>query len=83
MIEHYKIGHYQLIKKIALTKKPLIISTGMSDIEEIAGLCQDKGVTLIEDCAHSFGATLNNMPSGLFGDAGVYSFYTFCVVFLC
>ena len=30
-----EIGHYQLIKKIALTKKPLIISTGMSDIKEI------------------------------------------------
>lgn len=30
-----EIGHYQLIKKIAFTKKPLIISTGMSNIEEI------------------------------------------------
>ena len=30
-----EIGHYQLIKKIALTKKPLIISTGMSSIKEI------------------------------------------------
>ena len=29
----------------------------------------------MEDCAHSFGSTLNGKHSGLFGDAGVYSFY--------
>jgi dTDP-4-amino-4,6-dideoxygalactose transaminase len=31
---------------------------------------------LLEDCAHSFGATLNGKSSGLFGNAGVYSFYS-------
>ena len=45
------------------------------DIESIAALCEDENIILLEDCAHSFGATLNNNHSGLFGDAGVYSFY--------
>lgn len=45
------------------------------DIEEIAKVCKKENIILIEDCAHSFGATLNNKHSGLFGDAGVYSFY--------
>lgn len=45
------------------------------DIKEIASLCKDENITLIEDCAHSFGATLEGNHSGLFGDAGVYSFY--------
>ena len=45
------------------------------DIEEIAQLCKDENIILLEDCAHSFGATLNDKHSGLFGDAGVYSFY--------
>ena len=31
---------------------------------------------MLEDCAHSFGSTYNNKHSGLFGDAGVYSFYS-------
>ena len=45
------------------------------DIESIAKLCKEKGVTLIEDCAHSLGSTLNGKHTGLFGDAGVYSLY--------
>jgi perosamine synthetase len=45
------------------------------DIEEIARLCQEKGVALIEDCAHSLGSMLNGKHTGLFGDAGVYSLY--------
>ena len=45
------------------------------DIEEIAKLCKKENIILLEDCAHSFGATLRGKHSGLFGDAGVYSFY--------
>jgi len=45
------------------------------DIESIAKLCEETGVTLIEDCAHSLGSTLNGKHTGLFGDAGVYSLY--------
>jgi len=45
------------------------------DIAEIALLCKNENIILLEDCAHSFGATLNDKHSGLFGDAGVYSFY--------
>jgi len=45
------------------------------DIIEIAKLCKDKGVALIEDCAHSLGSTLNGKHTGTFGDAGVYSLY--------
>ena len=45
------------------------------DIEEIARLCKNKGVALVEDCAHSLGSTLNGKHTGTFGDAGVYSLY--------
>tara|TARA_B100000315_G_scaffold151845_1_gene140659 strand:+ start:4320 stop:5381 length:1062 start_codon:yes stop_codon:yes gene_type:complete len=45
------------------------------DIEEIAVLCKEENIILLEDCAHSFGATLYDNHSGLFGNAGVYSFY--------
>ena len=45
------------------------------DIEEIAEFCKSQGIALIEDCAHSFGSTLNKKHSGTFGDAGVFSFY--------
>jgi dTDP-4-amino-4,6-dideoxygalactose transaminase len=45
------------------------------EIVEIAEICKKKGVALVEDCAHSLGATLNGKHTGLFGVAGVYSLY--------
>jgi len=45
------------------------------DIQKIAEFCRSEDIILLEDCAHSFGATLDGIHSGLFGDAGVYSFY--------
>ena len=45
------------------------------DIERIAALCKERGISLIEDCAHSLGSLLKGKHTGLFGDAGVYSLY--------
>lgn len=45
------------------------------DIDKIASLCKKENIILIEDCAHSFESTLNGKRTGLFGNAGVYSFY--------
>jgi perosamine synthetase len=44
-------------------------------INEISSLCKEKGVILIEDCAHAHGASWNSKKAGTWGDAGVYSFY--------
>ena len=51
------------------------------DIEKIAKFCKDKNIILIEDCAHSFGAKLNNKFSGTFGNAAVYSYYSTKAIF--
>lgn len=45
------------------------------DIEEIASICSEKDIALVEDCAHSLGSLLNRKHSGLYGVAGVYSLY--------
>jgi dTDP-4-amino-4,6-dideoxygalactose transaminase len=45
------------------------------DILEISKICKDRGVALVEDCAHSLGSTLDGKHTGLFGIAGVYSLY--------
>lgn len=45
------------------------------DIKKIAELCNQLGIALIEDCAHSLGSLLHGEHTGLFGDAGVYSLY--------
>ncbi|MBH30528.1 MAG: aminotransferase DegT [Candidatus Marinimicrobia bacterium] len=44
-------------------------------IEEIAKLCKEKGIVLLEDCAHAHGASWNGKRAGSWGDVGVYSFY--------
>ena len=44
-------------------------------INEIAEFCKEKGIILIEDCAHAHGASWNGKKAGTWGDAGIYSFY--------
>ena len=45
------------------------------EVEQIAALCAERGIFLIEDCAHAHGADWNGRRPGTWGDAGVYSLY--------
>lgn len=45
------------------------------NILQIAALCKEKSVFMIEDCAQAHGARLNNQFAGTFGDIGTFSFY--------
>jgi len=45
------------------------------DIEKISTYCIEHNIIMIEDCAHSHGASWNGKKTGSWGDAGVYSFY--------
>jgi len=45
------------------------------DVEQIAAYCRDRGIVLIEDCAHAHGAHWDGRRPGSWGDAGVYSLY--------
>lgn len=49
----------------------------ISDMHAIVEICQKHGITLIEDCAHTMGATFDNVKSGNFGIAGCYSTQTY------
>lgn len=46
----------------------------LCDLAELQGLCERLGLTLIEDCAHTLGASWNDKPSGSFGQTGCFSF---------
>lgn len=43
-------------------------------VKELRQLAQERGIYLIEDCAHSLGSTLAGQPLGTFGDAAIFSF---------
>jgi perosamine synthetase len=52
-------------------------------IEELKEFCQDKGLFLIEDCAHAHGALKANQKAGTFADSGCFSFYPTKVMTSC
>ena len=45
-----------------------------ADVEQIARICDEHGIFLIEDAAESLGAVYDGRQSGTFGIFGVYSF---------
>ena len=44
-------------------------------IEEIARICRDRKLVLVEDCAQSLGADEKGRKAGAWGDFGCFSFY--------
>jgi perosamine synthetase len=58
------------------TKAVIVLHTfgAPAPVDEIARLAESKGVAVVEDCAHSLGATLHGRATGSFGYAGFYSF---------
>ncbi|MBF0370592.1 MAG: DegT/DnrJ/EryC1/StrS family aminotransferase [Magnetococcales bacterium] len=46
------------------------------DIEPIMAIARDKGLRVIEDCAHCCGAKVGDTLAGAFGDVGYFSFET-------
>lgn len=68
------------IKKVITpdTKAIIVVHIGghiAFEINEIAQYCKEKGIYLVEDCAHAHGATWNGKSAGSWGFAGSYSFY--------
>jgi len=47
------------------------------DMDVLMRLCDAAGVTVIEDCAHTMGASWNGVPSGRHGKFGCYSTQTY------
>ena len=47
------------------------------DMRMLMQICDNAGVTVIEDCAHTMGATWDGVPSGRWGKFGCYSTQTY------
>jgi perosamine synthetase len=46
-----------------------------ADMKAIMKIARREKLLVVEDCALSLGATIDNVHTGLFGDVGVFSFY--------
>ena len=44
------------------------------ELKKIRNLCDQRGIVLIEDCAHALGASYGGKPVGSFGDYAIFSF---------
>lgn len=45
------------------------------DMEALGGLVRDRGLVMIEDCAHAIETEWRGIPAGRHGDLGCFSFY--------
>lgn len=45
-----------------------------ADMDRLHEICDRRGLTLVEDCAHAHGASWKGDPVGSLGDAGTFSF---------
>ncbi|MGW2223937.1 DegT/DnrJ/EryC1/StrS family aminotransferase [Streptomyces formicae] len=44
-------------------------------LDAVLPLCEERGIPVVEDAAHAFGATLEGRPAGSLGRFGAFSFY--------
>ena len=49
----------------------------IADMPRLMALCDELGVTVIEDCAHAMGASWAGHPAGRFGRAGCFSLQSY------
>lgn len=81
MTEALTIDLDDLERKIARSgSKTLLLSHmrgHLCDMDQLIALCDGAGVRVIEDCAHTMGATWNGVPSGRHGVFGCYSCQTY------
>ena len=47
------------------------------DMEKLVAICRPANVTIIEDCAHTMGASWDNIPTGRWGRFGCFSTQTY------
>jgi len=75
--DNFNIDTEDLKKKITSKSKAVVIqhTFGLpADIDKIQEICRRHQLVLIEDCAHSLGATYKGRKVGTFGKAAFFSF---------
>ena len=73
----YRIDPEDLRRKITPETRVLLLSHMrgyISDMDAIVSICDERGVTLLEDAAHALGGRWRNKAIGTIGKAGCFSF---------
>jgi dTDP-4-amino-4,6-dideoxygalactose transaminase len=75
--DNYNLSVSDLKKKITAKSRAVMVqhTFGLpADIDEIKKVCDERGLVLIEDCAHSLGAEYRGQKVGTFGKVAFFSF---------
>ena len=79
--ESYHIDIDDLRAKAASSRAKFLMLSHMrghiGDMDAITAICAEHGIVLIEDCAHTMGATWNGVRSGNFGRVACFSTQTY------
>ena len=81
-IDHdHRINIEDLKRKVKSSGAKVLLLTHMrghiADMTTISNLCEELGLTLVEDCAHTMGAKWDGKFTGRFGALGCFSTQTF------
>ena len=81
IVDDYTIDLDDLEKKAAASDVKWFLISHMrghlTDMDRLMEICEKHGLTLIEDCAHTMGATWDGKKSGSFGKVGCFSTQTY------
>lgn len=79
--DDYTIDIEDLERKAESTRAKYLLLSHMrghsADMDKISEICEKYKITLIEDCAHTMGATWNGKQSGTFGKVACFSTQTY------
>lgn len=73
----FNISIEDLAQKITSKTKAIIVQHTFgypADLRRVQLLAKKRGITIIEDCAHSLGATYDGKNVGTYGDMAIFSF---------
>lgn len=73
----YQVDLKDLTRKAKSSRARFLLLSHMrghiSDMEAVVDLCRERGITLVEDCAHTMGAEWAGCKSGSFGSVACFS----------
>ena len=75
--DNFNVDVNDLEEKITSKTRAVIIQHTFgipAEVEKIKKICKENNLILIEDCAHSLGASYNGQKIGTFGDVAFFSF---------
>ncbi len=79
--ENYHIDCEDLAEKAALSGAKVLLLSHMrghiADMDRITKICDEHNITLVEDCAHTMGASWRGVKSGNFGKVAAFSTQTY------